>query len=82
MNDAMRACGAFADKRNSGVNRHPVQPGICELFFSHVREAAPDLKENFLVQIVLVCRIPCVRPADPENLISILIHQREKLAFT
>jgi len=41
----------------------------------------PDLKQDFLIQVVPVGGVPGINTADLENLQPILIHQRNKLAF-
>ena len=58
MNDAAGACCPLADERNGSVDGHAIKPGIGELFFLQGRQAAPDLEQDFLIQIVLVSRIP------------------------
>ena len=78
MLDIHNAVGTYcplADERDGGIDGHTIKPGVGELVFSQGREAAPDLKEDFLVQVVLVSRVPRINAADPENPISILVHQ-------
>lgn len=58
MNDATGAGGPLADERKSSVNGHAIKPGVGELFFFQGRQAAPDLEQDFLIQIVLVSGIP------------------------
>ena len=81
MNDAVKARCPLADERYGGVDGHAIKPGIGELFFFQSRQAAPNLEQDFLIQIVLVSRIPCINAADPENSVSILIHQLQELVF-
>ncbi len=81
MNDAAGAGGPFADEGNGGIDGHAIKPGVGELFFFQAGQATPDLEQNFLIQIVLVGGIPGVGAADPENFISILVHQRQKSGF-
>ena len=71
----------LANEGNGGVNSDAVKPGIGEAFLFQAREATPDLEEYFLIQIVLVSGIPGVDAADPENSVSILIHQFQEPMF-
>jgi hypothetical protein len=81
IHDAVGTHRALADERNGTVDGHAIKPGIGELFFFQARQPAPDLEQDFLIQIVLVGCIPGVNAADLENSVSILMHQFQEPVF-
>jgi hypothetical protein len=81
MNDAAHERCPLADERNGGVDRYAIESGAGELILFQGRQAAPDLEQDVLIQIVLVRRIPGIDAADSENSVSILIYQFEERVF-
>jgi hypothetical protein len=45
------------------------------------RQSTPDLKQDFLKQVLLVVDVPRIDPADLENPGSIPVDQFQKLSF-
>jgi hypothetical protein len=72
---------APADEADRSVDGNPVKPGVCISALFEARQSPPDLKQDFLIQVVPVGGVPRINTADLENPGAIPVDQSQKLLF-
>ena len=72
---------APADGADRSVDGDPVKPGVCMSVLFEARQCPPDLKKDFLIQVVTVGRVPRINTADLENPWAIPVEQFQKPLF-
>jgi len=55
---------APADEADRSVDGNPVKPGVCMSVLFQARQSPPDLKQDFLIQVVPVGGVPRINTAD------------------
>ena len=74
-----RTAGSFlAHKTHRGVEGDAVEPRAGVALLLQVRQAPPDLEQNFLIKIILIAAVPGIGTADFQNLRPILAHEFKK----
>src|SRR6266542_2398620 len=72
---------APADEADRSVDGNPVKPGVCMVVLFQARQSAPDLKQDFLIQVVPVGGVPRINTAHLENPGAVPVDQIQKLLF-